>query len=1030
MLPAFPATGYHVAEMMTSTDPRLAEAEAAVERKGVDERRQKRTLPSRRNPQREEATMRGTEDSQREEELLRGAAEHHRQRDEKTENTMSSLYRGKDTPLMASYLKPSFPIERSNKLDRDDDLSRRRRLHRIAMAAQTIEKSAGGTMPLHGNEEPEQQGWNETSKDARTLNHPSTTIKEDPSRPHSASSSSSIETESHDAVRVVVRVRPPLPRELSNARSYSNAVEIDASERMITISENLEAAASGGVRDGIVYNTYRFAFDRTYPPQTPQERIYKDAAKDAVGNVLVGYNASIIAFGQTGSGKTYTMTGDLQGAHRGIIPRAIEDVFTHIQRDTGERCKFLVRASYLQIYNEVISDLLKPSSTNLNVREDRTRGVRVEGLSEWIVRTPSDVFALMERGAAARVTGATKMNELSSRSHAIFQLIVEKSVLEDPEGFTTDGGLAAAAALAGAPSVRPLRQKVRVGKLNLVDLAGSERVHVTGAKGKRLEESKKINQSLSALGNVIAALTDPKGKEGRPHVPYRDSKLTRILEDSLGGNCKTTFMAMISPAVEALPESLSTLKFAHRTKRVRNAPRVNEDLDHRALLRKYERELRRLRTELKQRSKDLVDKRLVLQIEEARRREQADKIAAITALERQSAEIVRQKNAMAALQSRIASMQSQLLVGGQGLEHIPAFRTLLEKEHARMRKEYDARVAELEAQRRAVQQDRAAAVKIRELMIKQRDVIHALLDRVGQLDGRVLELQAAVEAAEARAKEAEDLLDAKTAELIGLRKRIVVEDRRTPNIIHAEKAPAASQAAAALAPRNVEDRPKSGDVRWHRRNHGVKESEADDAEDDLRSRSAPPIYLDGFSEGVLSGPQEVPESFAFVGGDTSSGSSTSQTDPDEEDARQLDTMEAGHPSTEEDRYDVRRDRLRSAGCDEDRENDRSVAQTVQLRKEKEALRSILQDKILAVVVEMRRHVAVEEEKEEECSEPGNVDMGSVDGLRSAAAPGTLTLTSPLKPKNNGDERRLEMSKLQKQMEYLQKLVSATVEALN
>jgi kinesin family protein 3/17 len=550
---------------------------------------------------------------------------------------------------------------------------------------------------------------------------------------------------------VVVRVRPPLPRELHGLHPYDGATLVDPSGRGLTLSENLRAAANDGVEHGVLYATHRFAFDRVYGPDAPQQRVYDESARGAVASALAGYNASIIAFGQTGAGKTHTMAGAPAGPDRGIIPRAIEDVFAHIQRDTGERCKFLVRASYLQIYNEVISDLLKPAAgggggggagAGLTVREDKRRGVHVEGLSEWVVRAPADVYTLMERGAAARTTGATRLNELSSRSHAIFILIVEKSTL------AADGPAAAAAAAhmagveaGGGAAAAAARQSVRVGKLNLVDLAGSERVHLTGATGARLEESKKINQSLSALGNVIAALTAAGGRGARPHVPYRDSKLTRILEDSLGGNCRTTFMAMVSPAAEAFPESLSTLKFAARAKRVRNAPTVNEDLDHRALLRKYERELRRLRAELAQRSLDLVDKRLVLEVDEARRREQADKLAAIAALERQSAEIARHKAAMAALQGRIAAMQSQLLVGGQRVEETPAFRTLLAAEQARIRGTYDARVAELEAERAGMAAGRAAAERLRALLLKQRDVMVALSQRLGERDGEVLELQ-------------------------------------------------------------------------------------------------------------------------------------------------------------------------------------------------------------------------------------------------------------------------------------------------
>lgn len=171
--------------------------------------------------------------------------------------------------------------------------------------------------------------------------------------------------------------------------------------------------------------------------------------------------------------------------------------------------RFLVRASYLQIYNESISDLLKPDRHSLPIRENKNKGIYVEGLSEWVVRSPNEVFHLISQGQEARAVASTNMNDISSRSHALFVIIVEQhEIIQD--GNTK-------------------RQVFKVGKLNLVDLAGSERVRDTGAAGKRLEESKKINQSLSALGNVISALTERR--TGRKHIPYRDSKLTRILED-------------------------------------------------------------------------------------------------------------------------------------------------------------------------------------------------------------------------------------------------------------------------------------------------------------------------------------------------------------------------------------------------------------------------------------------------------------------------------------------------------------------
>ena len=306
-----------------------------------------------------------------------------------------------------------------------------------------------------------------------------------------------------------------------------------------------------------------FSFDHVYDEHSTQEFVYENTAKQAVLSVLEGYNATILAYGQTGTGKTYTMEGFKYSAgdpQRGIVPRSMEEIFRFIQMQSSQNTTFMVRASYLQIYNEVISDLLKIDRTALQIREDKKKGVFVEGLSEWAVRSPNEIYSLMQKGAMARATATTKMNDLSSRSHAVFIIIVEQMTSFEEVDYQDDDG----------------PKQIKVGKLNLVDLAGSERVRVTGATGKRLEESKKINQSLSCLGNVIAALTDQKPRQ---HIPYRDSKLTRLLEDSLGGNCKTTMMAMVSPSSDAFGESLSTLKFATRAKKIKNEAKINEDVD-------------------------------------------------------------------------------------------------------------------------------------------------------------------------------------------------------------------------------------------------------------------------------------------------------------------------------------------------------------------------------------------------------------------------------------------------------------------
>ncbi|EGB03166.1 hypothetical protein AURANDRAFT_2300, partial [Aureococcus anophagefferens] len=371
---------------------------------------------------------------------------------------------------------------------------------------------------------------------------------------------------SDDTVKVVVRVRPLLSRETSAKIVHANKED----QTVTVVSEASETTSTGATPLGRSRGTaaHSFKFDHVYDEESSQEELYESTARPIVESCLEGYNATIFAYGQTGTGKTYTMTGaDGQVNIRGIIPRSIEQIFGHVSLNTNKNVRFLARASCIQIYQEaVIPSVAVSQHEALAIREDPKRGVYVDGLSEWVVRQPSEVYALMDRANRVRATGATKMNDFSSRQGAYVATRVD--------GFT---------------------RVSRVGKLNLVDLAGSERVRVSGATGQRLEESKKINASLSALGNVIAALCESQKGGMRKHVPYRDSKLTRLLEDSLGGNCRTTVLATISPAAEASSETLSTLKFATRAKRVTNAPRLNEDLDQASLLRKYERELRRLR---------------------------------------------------------------------------------------------------------------------------------------------------------------------------------------------------------------------------------------------------------------------------------------------------------------------------------------------------------------------------------------------------------------------------------------------------
>ncbi|KAG2483602.1 hypothetical protein HYH03_017544 [Edaphochlamys debaryana] len=576
--------------------------------------------------------------------------------------------------------------------------------------------------------------------------------------------------------KVVVRIRPPLPRELrgTGLRAYQCTTAVEPGERNVILSENLPAVVSAqGVTvadPGALYNTYRFTFDCVYDQHCPQERVYRQSAQQVVLSILQGYNAAIIAYGQTGTGKTFTMEGAMEGPDRGIIPRTVEDIFTFIVNDPDPSSKYLVRSSYLQIYNEVVSDLLKPERSSLAIREDRRRGVFVEGLSEWVVRSPAEVYQLMQRGQSLRATGATKLNEVSSRSHAVCVVIVEKCS-NNGQGEDAEG------AGRGGPDGASM-QSIKVGKLNLVDLAGSERVHVTGAVGRRLEESKKINASLSALGNVIAALTD---RRERVHIPYRDSKLTRLLEDSLGGNCRTTMIATIAPSLESFQESLSTLKFANRAKNIQNEAHVNEDVDQRTLLRKYERELRRLRDELARRSRNVVDKRALLVAEEQAKRAEADKLAALTALQERSREFLREKEEKRALELKIQAMQSQLLSGGTAapglglaavsgaaLQEVPAVRTLVMREANKVKEHYEARIRALEQEVAHVEVER-----YKQLLLKQRDIMIALTARLNERDEKISYLQEELDAYDRYQRQLEDALDAKTTELITLRKAAV-----------------------------------------------------------------------------------------------------------------------------------------------------------------------------------------------------------------------------------------------------------------
>ncbi|KAJ1547142.1 hypothetical protein HK405_006564 [Cladochytrium tenue] len=310
---------------------------------------------------------------------------------------------------------------------------------------------------------------------------------------------------------------------------------------------------------------------------------------------MEGMNGTVFAYGQTASGKTYSMMG--VDEQPGVIPQAIDDVFSYIREQTDDR-EYLLRVSYLEIYNETIRDLLTPEQTDLRIHEDRKRGVYVSPLKEEIVTTPKQVMKVIQKGEMNRHFGSTDYNEHSSRSHTVFQMVIESR--------DRNSGVISPPAVRRPGATGKLRGSVTISQLNLIDLAGSEKAT---SNAERRKEGAFINKSLLTLGNVISKLTEDKNSI---HIPYRDSKLTRILQSSLSGNARVSVIATVSPAAFNAEETSNTLKFAERVKRVPVRAHQNQVLDEKALIQKYKLEIAELRNKLVE-TNDLLEKERALQ---------------------------------------------------------------------------------------------------------------------------------------------------------------------------------------------------------------------------------------------------------------------------------------------------------------------------------------------------------------------------------------------------------------------------------
>ncbi|XP_057662680.1 kinesin-like protein KIF3A [Diorhabda carinulata] len=405
-------------------------------------------------------------------------------------------------------------------------------------------------------------------------------------------------------VRVFIRVRPPREEE----KTLVNKNSVIADNNTITINKH-----------GVVKT---FTFCKVFNASSSQLELYRHVSVPIVEQVLKGYNGTIFAYGQSGTGKTYTMIGEIANNDRkGIIPNIFSHIFAQISLANNEY-SYAVTVTYLEIYNEEIRDLLSEyPERKLVLREKPGLGVYIKDLLGFTVNSLEGVTEILKKGNKNRATSFTQLNDTSSRSHAIFTVLIETK--------------------------NNLTNKTTFGKLNLVDLAGSERVHKSLATGDRLREAGKINLSLSVLGNVISALVDGKAT----HIPYRNSKLTRLLQDSLGGNSLTAMIAMVSPRVQDCEENMYTLMYADRVKHIQNHVTIN--VEAKGVIERFETKIAELRQQL-----------AIVEAREQRLERRVRKRSRTSLSQDELDEIEIEKNN---LQNKIDMIQRKILIGGENI---------------------------------------------------------------------------------------------------------------------------------------------------------------------------------------------------------------------------------------------------------------------------------------------------------------------------------------------------------------------------